>query len=189
MVTFNQETHEYKEHGIKYPSVTQVIAASGMYGDTSYFTDYSRDRGTFVHTVIQWHLSGDLDEATIDPIIMPYFEEWKRFEKEADYVPECCEKIMASDLYHFAGMVDHIGHLNGHYCLIDVKTGAPNPAHAIQTAAYKILLNHAGVKRFTLYLNDEGKYKLTENKDGQDQQVFKAALAVYFWKQNNNVKG
>ena len=188
-VTFNSLNHEYTAHGVKYPSVTQVISSAGLYGDTSFFTDYSRDRGTFVHLAIQLHLSGELDEDTIDPVILPYFEAWTSFVKEAGYVSDECEKVMASDIYHFAGTIDHIGHLNGHFCLLDVKSGAPSPSHAIQTAGYSILLKHPGVKRFSLYLKDNGTYKLIENKDRQDEQIFKAALAVYFWKQNNQVKG
>jgi hypothetical protein len=186
---FKEEDHSYWNGGVKYPSVTQIISDMGLYGDTSYFTDYSRDRGLFVHKIIQWHLSGELDESSIDSVLQPYFDAWLRFEKEAAYVSEVCEKVMASDMLHFAGTADHIGHLNGHYCIADVKTGAPSPAHAIQTAAYAILLKHPGVKRFSLYLTDKGNYKLIENKDRQDEQIFKSALALYFWKQNNLKKG
>lgn len=189
MVTFNSDTHTYSVHGVKYPSVTQVIAAAGLYGDTSHFTDYSRDRGSYVHRAIELHLSDELDTDSLDPVIQPYLAAWLRFVSEAGYVSECCEKVMASEIYHFAGTVDHIGHLNGHHCLLDVKTGAPASAHGIQTAAYAILLKNPGVKRFSLYLTDEGKYKLIENKDRQDEQIFKSALAIYYWKANNNLKG
>lgn len=189
MVTFDPDTHTYSTHGVKYPSVTQVISAAGLYGDTSHFTEYSRDRGSYVHKAIELSISDELDTDSLDPVIQPYLDAWLRFVSEAGYVSEVCEKVMASEVFRFAGTVDHIGHLNGHYCLLDVKTGAPAPAHAIQTGAYAILLKHPGVKRFSLYLTDEGKYKLVENKDRQDEQIFKSALALYFWKQNNNVKG
>jgi hypothetical protein len=111
---FKEEDHSYWNGGVKYPSVTQIISDMGLYGDTSYFTDYSRDRGLFVHKIIQWHLSGELDESSIDSVLQPYFDAWLRFEKEAAYVSEVCEKVMASDMLHFAGTADHIGHLNGH---------------------------------------------------------------------------
>lgn len=187
-IEFDEETHTYRYKGIKYPSVTQVIADAGLYGNTSYFTDYHRDRGSFTHRIIQWHLSGELDEASIEPILRPYFDAWLRFEKEAGFVSECCEKMLINDLQRFAGTIDHIGHINGHYALIDVKTGGIYPATAIQTAGYAILLKSPGVKRFGLQLSAEGKYKLTEFKDWNDGNVFLSALSLYYWK-HNNLKG
>lgn len=185
MIQFDPEKHEYIFKGVKFPSVTQIIADAGLYGDTSYFTEHSRKRGKFAHRVIEYYLAGTLDEATIDPFLLPYFHAWQRFEAEAVFISDECEKVMASEIHRFAGTVDHIGHLNGHYCLIDVKTGSPSPTHAIQTAAYGILLKHNGVKRFSLYLTDEGKYKLVEHKDRDDGKIFLSCLAVYYWKRNN----
>jgi hypothetical protein len=128
-----------------------------------------------------------LDEATIDPALAPYFDAWRRFEQEAGYVSDACEKVMASDLYKFAGTVDHIGHLNGYYCIIDVKTGALTPATAIQMGGYEILMKSPGIRRFGLRLMDTGKYSLKEYKDRQDCKIFLAALSVYYWKQDNRL--
>jgi hypothetical protein len=187
MIHFDPTAHIYTVDGVKYPSVTQVISDTRLYGDTSYFTEYSADRGRFVHRIIEYHLSCQLDEDTIDPALCGYFEAWRRFEQEASYVSDECEKVMASHHHHFAGTIDHIGHLNGHYCVIDVKSGGPSPAHAIQTAGYSILLNHPGVKRFSLHLKDDGSYKLIEHKERQDSQIFMAALAIWYWKANHNI--
>lgn len=188
-LTFNADNHEYKLQGVRLPSVTQIIAGAGLYGDTSYFTEYSRDRGSFIHQVIEWHLSGELDESTIDPVLTPYFEAWKRFERESSYVPDSCETRLASATYRFAGTIDHIGHLNGYFCIIDAKSGAPTPATGIQLAGYEMLLSARGARRFALHLKDDGNYKLIEYKDRNDRNVFLSALALWNWKQNNNVKG
>jgi len=187
-VDFTESDHSYRVGGARYPSVTQVIADMGLYGSAAdYFTEWSRERGSFVHRIIQWHLSGELDEATIDPALAPYFDAWRRFEREAGYVSDACEKVMASDFYKFAGTVDHIGHLNGYYCIIDVKTGALSPATAIQMGGYEILMKSPGIRRFGLRLMDTGKYSLKEYKDRQDSKIFLAALAVYYWKQDNRL--
>lgn len=188
-LVFNPKKHEYFYQGVKFPSVTQIIADAGLYGDTSFYTDYSRDRGTLVHIIIQWHLGNMLDESSIDPVLQPYFNAWCKFVKESAYVSDDCERPMANDIYRFAGTVDHVGHINGDYCLIDVKTGAPSPAWPIQLAAYSILLKGGNAKRFSLQLKDDGNYKLTEHKDRQDKQIFLAALSLYYWKQNYNLKG
>lgn len=187
-VVFTESDHSYRVGGARYPSVTQVIADMGLYGNAAdYFTEWSRERGSFVHRIIQWHLSGELDESTIDPVLAPYFDAWRRFEQEAGYVSDACEKVMASDFYKFAGTVDHIGHLNGYYCIIDVKTGALSPATAIQMGGYEILMKSPGIRRFGLRLMDTGKYSLKEYKDRQDSKIFLAALSVYYWKQDNRL--
>jgi hypothetical protein len=120
---------------------------------------------------------------------MPYFEAWKRFERESSYVSDSCETRLASATYRFAGTIDHIGHLNGNFCIIDVKSGAPTPATGIQLAGYEMLLSARGARRFALHLKDDGNYKLIEYKDRNDRNVFLSALALWNWKQNNNVKG
>jgi len=187
-IVFNESDHSYRVGGARFPSVTQIIADMGLYGNAAdYFTEWSRERGSFVHKIIQWHLSGELDEATIDPALQPYFDAWRRFEQEAGYVSDACEKVMASEFYKFAGTVDHIGHLNGYYCILDVKTGALSPATAIQMGGYEILMKSPGIRRFGLRLMDTGKYSLKEYKDRQDSKIFLAALSVYYWKQDNRL--
>ena len=185
-LTFRESDHSYLFKGVRLPSVTQIIADAGLYGDTSYYTDYSRDRGSFIHEAIEYHLSGELDEETLDPVIVPYLDAWKKFQAEAKYVPDSCEERLASGVYHFAGTVDHIGHMGGHFSIIDVKTSVvASAATGIQLAGYEILLSARGARRFALHLQDDGKYKLIEYKDRNDRNVFLAALALWGWKQNN----
>ncbi len=186
MVEFDPMTHTYAKDGIRYPSVTEILAAEGFYGDAAaYFTEYSRDRGRFVHKIIQYHTEGVLDESTIDPVLRPYFDAWLKFERDTGFVSVICEKPMASDLYQVAGTPDHIGPLYDAEAIIDVKTGVMNPAAQIQTAAYEILYGkHA--KRFGLQLKPDGKYKLSkEYKDRTDRGVFLSALSIFQWKKIN----
>lgn len=186
MIEFNEETHTYTINGIRLPSVTQIIADAGLYGDiVAFFTDYNRDRGSNVHKIIQWHLSKELDEDTVGIAERPYFDAWLRFESEANFVSEKYEKIMFDTKYGFAGTVDHVGKLNKWPCLIDTKTGTMTPATAIQLAGYEILANHPGIKRFGLQLMNTGKYKLIEFKDRSDRGIFLSAHALYSWKRNN----
>ncbi|MFA6290153.1 MAG: hypothetical protein WC637_00150 [Victivallales bacterium] len=184
MIQFDAEKHEYRCNGVLYPSVTQILADMGLI-DTSWFTEYSRERGTLVHRIIQWHLAGDLDEESIDPALRPYFDAFIRFQEESKFVAEEVEKPFASVTCRFAGTPDLIGCLNGHNAIVDIKTGAPQPWTALQLAGYEILVKHPSMERFSLQLTDEGKYKLTHHKDRQDRGVFLAALAVYYWKKNN----
>ena len=54
MVEFDHDTHTYTCGGERFPSVTQVLADLGFYGDAvKYFTDYKRDLGSFAHKAIR----------------------------------------------------------------------------------------------------------------------------------------
>jgi len=186
MLVFNEADHSYLLNGTRFPSVTKIIVDAGLYGDGSaYFTDYSRDRGSFVHLAIKYYLEGTLDDSTIDPVILPYLNAWKKFETNTGFVSEITEQPMASESFMFAGIPDHIGKLNGLMACIDVKTGVTVfPAEQIQLAAYEILYGKP-LKRFSLHLNGEEKYKLIEHKDRQDRGIFLACLSLYQWKINH----
>jgi hypothetical protein len=186
MLAFDKEKHEYRYKGVRYPSVTQILHAEGFI-DTKWFTEYACNRGSYVHQIIHWYLTGELDEDTIDPTLRPYLEAWIRFTKDIGFVSEAVEKPFVSDVYRFAGTPDHIGRLNGHNAVLDVKTGAVQPWTALQLAGYEILIKTPSIERFSLQLTEEGKYKLQHHKDRQDRQIFLSALACYQWKLNNNI--
>jgi len=184
---FNPGKHEYRVNGVHFPSVTEILSEMGFI-DRTWFTEDGRLRGKLTHQIIHWHLTGELDEETIDPVLRPYFDAWLQFEKDTGFAPEITEKPFANKTYHFAGTPDCIGCLNGHNAILDVKTGAIQPWVSLQLAAYEILAKHPSLERFSLQLTREGKYKLTQHEDRSDRQVFLAALACYWWKKNNNVK-
>lgn len=186
MLEFKKEEHSYLLDGNRCPSVTEIIADAGLYGDAmGYFTDYARDRGSFVHIAIKYHIEGTLDDSTIDPVILPYLNAWKKFETDTGFISEITEGPMANESLMFAGTPDHIGKFNGFMTCIDVKTGITVfPAEQIQLAAYEILYGKP-LKRFSLHLSDVGKYKLIEHKDRQDRQIFLSCLSIYQWKKNH----
>lgn len=186
MIEFHEDLHQYVVDGIPYVSVTQVLKDMGMYGNAaSFFTDEARDRGTFAHQAIEWHLKNELDEDSLDPTIRPYFDAFKRFEADTGFVPDEIEKALASDLYLLAGRPDLIGKINGCMSVIDIKTSSVvHPAERLQTAAYEFLYGKP-LKRFSLHLGNNGKYKLTEFKERQDRHFFLSCLSVYQWKKGN----
>lgn len=187
MVVFNEKDHTYSVEGVVYPSVTRVLAALGFYGDAvQYFTEHSRDRGSFVHKIIQYHLHGELDEESIDPELLGYFDAWLRFEKDTGFKAHTIEKPMFCPVNLFAGTPDIIGELRRD-SIIDIKTGDPGPAAALQTAAYEILYGKSAA-RFSLQLKQDGKYKLTPYQDYTDRKIFLAALSVYKWQAARNLR-
>lgn len=180
---FNEQEHRYSYNGVEIPSVTRILCDMGFVNAT-WFTDYSRERGSLVHKIIKWHCQGVLDEDTIDPVLRPYFDAWLKFEAESHFISESVEIPLYNEAYGFAGTPDHIGLLNGVRSVIDAKTGVLTPATALQVAGYEILSGER-LKRFGLQLTDQGNYRLTEFKDRQDRTVFLSALSCWHWIRNH----
>ena len=177
------EDHVYAQDGIGYPSVTNILQKTGFI-DTKWFTEYGRERGSCVHQIIHWHILGELDEGTVDPVLQPYLEAWKSFEKDTGYQSLYVEHSLVSPEYGFAGTPDNIGILNENDAVVDLKSGSVSDWVGIQTAGYEIL---SGLKlhRFALQLKGDGKYILKEFKDRNDINIFKSAMACYQWQRNH----
>ena len=192
-ITFDEATHAYTVGGKPFASVTQVIAAAGLYGDAAkYFDDYSRDRGRLVHRIIELHVQGDLDPATVDPALAGYFAAYLAFEKDTDFYPGYLEHVLYSDVLRVAGRVDMIGpNWKGEgCCIIDLKTSAtPSPATGVQLAGYEELYgaDPEGVKpkRLALHLGKDGKYRLHKYEDRHDRDIFIMAVSIHNWKLAN----
>jgi hypothetical protein len=157
-VDFTEEGHIYTLDGARLPSVTGILKAEGFIDD-SFYDEYSRQRGSLVHLATHYDDLGELDEDSLDPVIAPYCEAWRRFKRESGFVVDQSEKPMASKTYRFAGKPDAIG------CF---------PSGSLKRAAVE--------------LHNDGTYKLIPFTDRSDRGVFLAALACYQWKNNNGRK-
>lgn len=182
-LTFDPENHIYKVNGEVWPSVTQVLKDMGFI-DSTWFTEYARERGSLAHLIIKWHCLGILDEDTVDPVLRPYLDAWKLFVADTGFVSKQIETPLYDPLRRFAGTPDNVGELYKIPSVIDYKTGAMSQVTGIQLAGYELLTGKR-LKRYGLQLTDKGKYKLTEFKDRNDRQVFLAATACWWWIKNN----
>jgi hypothetical protein len=185
---YNDSDHTYKTaEGLVLPSVTTILKHGGFYGDAvKYFTEYTSNRGKYVHQIIRYHLEGVLDEDTVDESLMGYYDAWLKFERESNFVPELIEKPMISVKHGFAGTPDLIGTFNKYRSTIDIKSGIVGPVVGLQTAGYEILDDQPS-KRFSLQLKPDGKYNLIEYRNRQDKSIFLAAVALHNWKLNNKI--
>lgn len=184
--------HVYRFAGAELISVTQAIRDAGLMGDTSFFTDESRDRGTYVHQACEWLDRGDLDTDALDPALRPYVAAYEWFRH--DYEPEWAviEGQRADMALHYAGTVDRVGVLKGrkYQVVLDIKSGVPAPWHRIQLSAYRRLFAPVYgplLERASLYLSSNGSYRIEHFPlvDGPDWAMFSAALAVTQWKRGN----
>ena len=164
-------------------SVTELLVKEGFI-DTTWFDEYGRDRGTYVHKARHLYDMDELDEGSLDPVLVPYLEAWKKFRKDSGFVPIDSEIRLYSEIYQFTGKPDATGLLNGLPAIVDCKSGTIEPWVALQLAGYEILKGSRH-HRIAVRLKPDGQYSVKEFKDRQDRQIFLAALACYNWKKNN----
>jgi len=183
MIEFNEELHEYRWDGKVVDSVTQILQAEGFV-DTTWYDDYSRTRGKYVHKACALWDRGKLDAGpeALDPVIIPYLAAWTAFLKDSKFKIIAIEEPLCG--FTFAGTPDRIGFIGNEEVILDIKTGKPEAWTALQLAGYEVLRGRS-VKRMAVQLTVEGKYKTYFYNDRTDRQIFMAALAVHNWKKNH----
>jgi len=190
MLTFDEETHTYRNDDVILPSVTEILVSLGFI-NTHWFTAESRNRGTAVHLAVRDHCCG-IGCAAPTEEVESYLRGYRRFEKECNWKPEKVETPMACNLY--AGTPDTIGLLNDCLAVVDFKSGEVGPATGLQLQGYRDLHfwgqqtdREQIMKRFALQLTKEGKYRLTEYRDRSDQYIWRSAVAIWHWKRNHGI--
>lgn len=186
---FIESEHKYILNGKTLPSVTSLIPFNYI-GDNT----YQMERGLYLHKAIELYHHDDLIEETLDEVLRPFFEAYKKFQKE-------CPDIQG---------------------IIDVKSGSPHPCNALQIAAYTLLVNEgtpireidkypiyevphfhstygfAGTpdivtekpikKGYILYLKNDSTYRLEEVKDiRKNINVFLSFLTCWKFKKEHNL--
>lgn len=155
-VEFNEDGHVYTYNGQHWPSITGILKDEGFI-DTAFYDEWSRDKGSHVHKAIKYYLADELDEETIDPVIVPYLSAFKRFMAESGFIVKQSETPGVNTVHRYSGTPDLIG------CF-------PKPG---------------ACHRFALELTADAKYKLVQFTDQNDFNVWLAAVAVHHWKKNN----
>ena len=178
MIHFDEAAHTYTCDGAKVPSVSTII--NDLLGsDYSKIDPFYAERGTAVHKAIELHLQGELDESSLDEHVLPYFNGFKKFQKETGFEVEVTElRIFSRDLW-FAGTLDLIGKIDGKKYLLDIKTGQKQKWHSIQTAGYAIGYGEKEIKRGCIYVKKNETYALHGHSSQADFMVFESMAVVY----------
>ena len=195
MLTFDKDTHTYYWNGERVPSVTQIIGSwvktGRVYVNTFTGAAVPADLfeaagafGTDVHTMLTYHIAGDLDTDVLGAdfrAVLVQYERWVDTVK-----PEIIdnEVMLYSPRYGFAGTRDIKCLISGKLHIVDFKTGAYDMAGP-QLAAYVQLdkendKSRAVRHRSVLYLPKDGSdYKFVSFRDANDFPFFLSRLATY----------
>ena len=176
-------------------SITGALRQSGLTGDSTFYTEEGRIRGTHVHAACHYLDEGDTDLDELQklddrraesghPLLSGYVCGWQSFKTDFHFIPRLIELPMYDDVLQFAGIPDREGLiLNGEEAVVEIKTGAMKYWTAYQTAAQDILLQRWDEhphfrRRFGVNLKPDGTYKIIEFTDPGDYDTFRAALRV-----------
>ncbi len=193
IITLDEDTHTYRADGVIVPSVTQILSDISTFKrmDPAWLVEAAY-RGRMIHRCIELYNKGQLDEDDLDLVYRPYLTAWKRFCHDTKFVALHTETIIHSERWGYAGMCDEIGTWQSlrrrTMVTIDVKSGAKDPAHGPQTAAYAEPLRDMGLlegkhtQRCVVRVQADGFYGIDHFKDHADWPIFLACLTTHKFK-------
>ena len=189
---FEVKGHIYMTpEGIIIPSVTEIIKAElNLYNFSS---QAAAKRGEYVHQACQWHDEGRLKVESLDPVLIPFYNQYILFLKENPSVKILQNETMRySPKYLYAGRADKLALVNGVSALIDLKTCnilKQEVWHKWQTAAYEYLFRHecGEQERYILYLTPD-EYLFVKHEGKRDFYEFLTLLASHTIKINNGYR-
>jgi hypothetical protein len=196
-VLFDAGTHTYTSlEGASYPSVTTVLKPWSPLGRVpEHMLEHARARGDLVHLATEMADKGSLYEESLDAETLLYLDGWRKFLRDWNFTVLGNEERVIHLIFGYAGTLDRygVGTAPGgkrqKHILLDIKTGAPDPTHGPQTAAYARALMDGGSAvdlRLTVYLKP-GDYKVEQHRELEDWAVFMAALQFHRWKERHGI--
>lgn len=187
-LTFEEDGHVYRWHGVVVPSVTTCLSPLTDFSKIPVGTlETARQKGVAVHKMVELHSKGDLDEDSLPTWMTPALEQWKKFVADTGFEMIVSEHRVYHEQYAYAGTLDLLGIINGKLSFVDIKRSfLAGMVIGFQLAAYSAayfsqeknaLLRKAD--RYALKLNETGPYRLEQFDDYNDFNHFVTCLAFY----------
>lgn len=193
-LTFDEPSHTYRVDGRVVPSVTQLLGTlQDWQGVPPSVLEAKAELGRCVHKACELDDADDLDEESIDPVVLGYLQGWRKFKRETGALILQSERQLANRLLGFAGTLDRVAELlavsAGDRWLIDIKSSSTlAPWVGVQLAGYRLLLESNGerVDRLAaVQLLPDGTYRIERYGHPDDVRCFMSLLAVHHWRTKN----
>jgi hypothetical protein len=179
MLTFKEDTHQYFVDGKEVPGVSHVMKTLGLSKDYTGTDDFYRDRGTAVHKAAELYLTERLDESSLDPEIIPFFEGFKRFWEAHRHPLPYVEHMLYSESLGFAGSIDLVTDT-----IWDLKCSkSPDVAAEVQGALYQYLWEENFKQKlpFRVVRLPWESEKDTLSYEPTDENLAPATMILYRW--------
>lgn len=160
------------------PHVTGMLARCGY--DYTWCSDAGRERGRAVHRLAADIDLGALDITDVDigseyrPYLNAYVAAIAHLRQHEALDIQAIEQAMMHPTWLYGTTIDRVVTLRGRQGVIEIKTGAEEAAHPIQTALQcEILACQTGIPawglgRWALYLRPTGRYRVIEHPQRAD---------------------
>lgn len=197
-LTFDPEAHVYRFNGEVVPSVTQILASTGisvdfeslgsMSGEVRQAIELKREIGTALHADAHAFDDNDLDVESVDPRVRPYLDAWIEFRVNKGLLPSVRERRVFHPTMRYAGTLDGIFTTpSGARVLVDIKTGDPESSGCqFQTAAYdmayEVMTGESVAERWGVQLVPGLRipYRITKYDDWRDRAQWQSIVATFY---------
>lgn len=169
---FDAAVHEYLNPatGEIYPHITGMLETTGWIDD-SWYTEESSERGTAVHRLTADFDLGALDVKTCTSRFRNYLLAHVAAVNAVRVKMLAVEEPLVHSRFHYGGRPDRDALVVNARAAWEIKSGAADRSHQIQTALQAILIaEEAGlpaksILRFCCYVNAKGKFKIEEHRE------------------------
>lgn len=160
---------------------SEILRDLGVTQENNFYTEFGRDRGTAIHAWVRFLAEGNEASELPDPRISGYLAQFQKFIQESGFKFKGGEEPVYHPSLVYATTPDLYGDLNGVLTVIDVKGGAKESWHPVQTAAQKLALAAQMVpivNRYSLYLKEDS-YRLVQHTDKADEMRWTALVTAF----------
>lgn len=171
---FDAARHLYIEMtGEIRPHITGLLERAGVL-DATWFTEESSERGTAVHQLTADFDLGALDAARCVSRYRGYLLAHVDAVRLLRPTWLAIEEPRMHPVHRFGGRPDRQQRIRNVAGVLEIKSGAPEKAHQVQTALQAILVSDElnlpprALQRLALYLQPTGKFKVDQHKDERD---------------------
>lgn len=170
---FDHVNHVYTVDGRPVPHITGMLEAAGLI-DSTWYSEESCDRGTAVHDLTAAYDLGALDPRTLVSSFRGYLLAHVAAMQVLRPTHLAIEEPEVHPHYRFGGRPDRISKIYKVLTVLEVKSGAKEKSHQVQTALQAILvawrygLQPHMLQRMALYVKDTGKFDLQHHRDRSD---------------------
>ncbi len=163
-----------------YPHVTDVIA---LVRPMNWTPESALERGRLVHRACSlldgWGDGSGLDYESLHPVLKPYVDAYAEWKSIAKVWWTHIEKPIVVHKYRYQGRPDRVNPGKG--ILVDIKCGDSHPAIGLQLAAYSKPYD-VTMKRLSVHLYPNGRFKVHQWKDRADFPLFLGLLNIHQWR-------
>lgn len=182
---FDASAHEYLDAatGELFPHITGMLEDTGWIDDR-WYTEESSDRGLAAHALTAAYDLGALHVESCQSKVRSYLLAHVKALSIIKPKILAVEEPLVHPRLLFGGRPDRDIIAYGMRGVLEIKSGAPERSHQIQTALQTILIGHfaklppESLIRLCLYLKENGKFKLERHIEKRDyaeaQRVIRA---------------